>query len=280
MITLNDLTFRYSKKKPLFDHLSLELSPGHINGLLGKNGAGKTTLLKLVCGLCFPVEGSLKVGSHIPKERKPEFLQEVFFLPEVVYLPASSPAKLESMQAVFYPSFDPSRFREMLERFEVGWNEKLGQLSYGQKKKVMISFALACNTKYLLLDEPTNGLDIPSKASFRSILAGSFEENRIILISTHQVRDLQSLIDNILILDNGMIILDRSVEALAEQFSFGHTSGIPEAENAVYSGSGEMGRLFMALNTSGIPGHVDLETLFNAAISVPGIFTPSLTQTH
>lgn len=280
MITINKLSFFYTKKKPLFDRLDLELKPGHINGLLGKNGAGKTTLLKLICGLCFPVEGSIRVGEQIPKERKPEFLRDIFFLPEEVYLPASSPAKLESMQAVFYPSFDSSQFRDVLQRFEVGWNDNLRKLSYGQKKKVMIAFALACNTRYLLLDEPTNGLDIPSKASFRSILAGSFEEDRLIVISTHQVRDLQSLIDNILILDQGKIILDQSLEQIAGMFSFGHSSAALPTADALYSGHGEMGQLYMTFNTSGIAGNVDLETLFNAAISLPGIFKPSLTHTN
>ena len=280
MITINELFFCYSKKKPLFEQLDLELKPGHINGLLGKNGAGKTTLLKLICGLCFPVEGSIRVGDHIPKDRKPLFLGDIFLLPEEVYLPASSPAKLESIQSVFYPGFDSSKFRKILYRFEVELKDKMGKLSYGQKKKVMIAFALACNTRCLLLDEPTNGLDIPSKASFRSILAGSFEEDRLIIISTHQVRDLQSLIDNILILDQGKIILDRSVEQIAEMFSFGHSSGALATADALYSGQGEMGQLFMTLNSSGIPGNVDLETLFNAAISLPGIFKPSLTHIY
>jgi len=147
-----------------------------------------------------------------PGERKPEYLQELFFLPEEVYLPAGCPSKLLSLHAGFYPAFSESGFRSMLKQFEVDYDQKLAKLSYGQKKKVLIAFALACNTRYLLLDEPTNGLDIPSKATFRSLLAGALEEDRILLISTHQVRDLQSLIDHILILDQGRIILSRSVE--------------------------------------------------------------------
>jgi ABC-2 type transport system ATP-binding protein len=228
MITIHDLTFRYDKKIPLFDHLELELAPGHIYGLLGKNGAGKTTLLKLICGLTFPMGGTIMAGEKTPGERKPEYLQELFFLPEEVYLPAANPSKLLSLYAGFYPAFNEADFRSMLKQFEVDYDQKLSKLSYGQKKKVLIAFALACNTRYLLLDEPTNGLDIPSKATFRSMLAGSCNEERIILISTHQVRDLESLIDHVLILDQGSIILSRSV-------------------------------------VEDDPGRVDLETLFNAA---------------
>ena len=230
MITIHDLTFRYAKKSPLFEHLDLALAPGHIYGLLGKNGAGKTTLLKLICGLTFPVEGTIMAGEKTPGERKPAYLQELFFLPEEVYLPAANPSKLISLYAGFYPAFNEADFRSMLKQFEVDYDQKLAKLSYGQKKKVLIAFALACNTRYLFLDEPTNGLDIPSKATFRSMLAGAFNEERIILISTHQVRDLQSLIDHVLILDQGRIILSRCVE--------------------------EDG-----------PGRVDLETLFNSTIA-------------
>jgi ABC-2 type transport system ATP-binding protein len=230
MITITDLTFWYSKKSPLFEHLDLTLSPGHIYGLLGKNGAGKTTLLKLICGLTFPMEGTILAGENTPGDRKPRYLQELFFLPEEVYLPAGSPAKLLNLYAGFYPAFSEAGFRSMVKQFEVDYDQKLAKLSFGQKKKVMIAFALACNTRYLFLDEPTNGLDIPSKATFRSMLAGAFNEDRIILISTHQVRDLQSLIDHVLILDQGRITTSQPVE-------------------------------------DGEPGRVDLETLFNSAIS-------------
>ncbi len=235
MITVTDLVFRYAKKVPLFEHFSLTLSPGHIYGLLGRNGAGKTTLLKLLCGLTFPLEGSINADGNQPGLRDPGFLQELFFLPEEVWLPAVSPAKLEKLHAPFYPAFDKSAFRSMLEQFDVGFDQKLAKLSYGEKKKVMIAFALACNTRYLLLDEPTNGLDIPSKATFRSMLAGAFDESRIILISTHQVRDLQNLIDSVLILDQGKIILNQPLD------------------NAT--------------------GNVYLETIFNDAISAPGQIT-------
>jgi len=158
----------------------------------------------------------------------------------------------------------------MLDSLDVGYGQKTGRLSYGQKKKVMIAFALACNTRYLFLDEPTNGLDIPSKATFRSMLASAFDEERIILISTHQVRDLQSLIDNILILDQGRILLNQSIEKVAEKLTFGHSSIPPAPAELIYAGNGELGQVYMAHNTQGEAGHVDLETLFNAAVSSPG----------
>lgn len=212
MITLNDVVFSYSKKVPLFEQLSLTLNPGHIYGLLGKNGAGKTTLLKLLCGLTFPMQGEIRAGKEIPGKRTPGFLSDLFFLPEDIFLPATTPMKLERLQSPFYPAFDLKGFRLLLNQFEVGYDRKHIKLSHGEQKKVMISFALACNTKYLFLDEPTNGLDIPSKETFRSMLAQAFSEDRIILLSTHQVRDLQNLIDQVLILEKGKIILDQPLD--------------------------------------------------------------------
>ncbi|MBL7698347.1 MAG: ABC transporter ATP-binding protein, partial [Chitinophagaceae bacterium] len=188
MISLNYLTFRYSRKRELYKELSLTLKTGSIYGLLGKNGAGKSTLLKIICGLLFPSSGSVVVNGHTPRKRQPSFLQTIYLIPEEVYVPPISIKKYVSLFSVFYPHFDEKDFYEYLGILEVQDNGKLTSLSFGQQKKFVIAFALACHTPVLILDEPTNGLDIPSKLRFRKLIASAMNEDRLIIISTHQIR--------------------------------------------------------------------------------------------
>ena len=269
MITIKDITFWYSKKNIVFERLSLQLNEGHIYGLLGKNGVGKTTLLKLITGLSFPKSGEVIVDDAIPGNRQPSFLSDIFLVPEEVSLPSMTSLVFARTYGRFYPTFDLAKFKEFLERFEVKPDQKLSGMSLGQKKKALLSFALASNTRYLFLDEPTNGLDIPSKAVFRSILASSFSEDKTIILSTHQVRDLQSLIDTVIVLENRKIILNQSLDRVAQKFTFGHSLLAPVSGEVLYSTSSEMGQTMITLNHSGIPGNVDLETLFSASINIP-----------
>jgi ABC-2 type transport system ATP-binding protein len=227
MITIKDLTFWYSKKNKVFENLDLDLETGHIYGLLGKNGEGKTTLLKLISGLSFPKSGSISVDNFIPADRQPGYLRDIFFVPEEISLPSITTTTFARIYGEFYPSFDSGQFTEFLEKFEVNSDQKLTGMSHGQKRKALTAFALAVNTRYLFLDEPTNGFDIPSKAAFRSILASTFTEERTIILSTHMVRDLESMIDRVLILDDRKITLHRDADQNLE-FLFNASIIIPE----------------------------------------------------
>jgi ABC-2 type transport system ATP-binding protein len=273
MIKITDLTFWYSKKNMIFENLKLQLDAGHIYGLLGKNGVGKTTLLKLITGLSFPKSGEVLTNGRIPGKREPGFLSEIFLVPEEISVPSVKPIKFADVYAPFYPGFDLSQFKDLLKKFEVDEDQNLSKMSAGQRKKAMISFALASNPKYLFLDEPTNGLDIPSKAIFRSLLANAFSEERTIILSTHQVRDLQSLIDSVIVLEKRKIVLNQSLEEVARKFSFGHSTSSPVPGEILYSANRELGHSVVSRNLSGEPGNVDLETLFNACIEIPEIIS-------
>jgi len=227
MIEIKDLTFWYSKRNRLFEDLNLNLDSGHIYGLLGKNGAGKTTLLKLICGLSFPKTGSVSVNGYIPSNRQPGFLADIFFLPEEISLPPFTPLKFADIYKHFYPAFNYSQYRVCLGNFQVDTTQGMNKLSHGQQRKAMLAFALATNTSCLFLDEPTNGLDIPSKASFRRMLAASLSEGKTIILSTHMVRDLQSMIDSVLILENHKLSYTPTVDQNLEDF-FTASVSIPE----------------------------------------------------
>jgi len=266
MIKISDLTFGYSKKALLFKNLNLELESGHIYGLLGKNGAGKSTLLKNMAGLVYPLQGNCILKGYNAADRLPSFLQELFFIAEELYMPAITAEQYMESTGKFYPNFNTEHFRKMLKEFEVPSHKLLSSLSFGQQKKFMISFGLAANTALLIMDEPTNGLDIPSKVQFRKIIASALTEERCIIISTHQVRDLDSLIDTLLVLHEQEIILNTSLDQIAERIQF-TTASHANAAHILYVEKEMIGANTISVNSSENYGKVDMEILFNAITS-------------
>jgi len=265
MIEISNLTFGYRRKSPLFNSLSLKLEKGHIYGLLGKNGAGKSTLLKNIAGLVVPKAGFCKVNGHKSSQRVPSFLQELFFIPEELYLPAVSAAQFAKGTAHFYPKFDLEMFWKILSDFDVPNEGLLNKLSFGQQKKVLIAFGLATNTSLLIMDEPTNGLDIPSKIQFRKVIASVLTDERCIIISTHQVRDLDSLIDTLIVLHNKEIVLNKSVDEILLKVQF-----MPAAQAGtaavLYQETQSIGVNTIVASESEAYGKVDTELLFNAIV--------------
>lgn len=267
MIQFDHVSFGYSRRKLVLEDLSLQLSPGHIYGLLGKNGAGKSSLLRTMAGLLFPLAGKIAVNGYEPGQRQPAFLQNVFFLPEEIYLPAVTLDRYLSTMAPFYPNFDEELFRTYIGEFDIPAGNKLTDLSYGQKKKVLIAFALATNTDVLLMDEPTNGLDIPSKGQFRRIVSAALHPDCLLLISTHQVRDLDNLIDNVIILDDRKVVLQHSLEEVSERLHFGTRSALDGSE--LYSEPSLHGHKTVRENLTQEESRVELEQLFAAVAGHP-----------
>lgn len=265
MIALNALSFSYGRKR-LFSGLSLSLPPGNICGLLGRNGAGKTTLLKLLAGLLFPQDGETGVLGERPARRSPGFLQDLTLLPEEFSLPSVSPALYRRLYAPFYPRFSPQQYHDYLNEFDLDPNENLDRCSYGQKKKFLIAFGFAAGCRLTLLDEPTNGLDIPSKRQFRQALASVLTEDRLFIIATHQARDLESLIDPVVILDEGQVIFNRSMEEISKGLSVRLRSEPPRPGEDIYCEKTLEGYLVVAENRTDEESHIDLELLFNAVI--------------
>ena len=266
MVEIEGIDFGYSRNQYLFKGLNLRLDAGHIYGLLGKNGAGKTSLLKIISGLRFPQAGMSHVLGYRSELRKPEMLREIYFLPEEMYSPHLKIKDFIGVYAPFYPQYNREQFKNYLVEFDVA-NEAqyLDKLSYGQKKKVLIAFALASNTKILIMDEPTNGLDIPSKSIFRKVMASVATEDRSIIISTHQVRDLHSLIDSVIILDNGEIVINETDERITKKLVFQITDNLPDAE-PLYKEETLRGILSVSENIHNLDTKLDLELFFNAVI--------------
>jgi ABC-2 type transport system ATP-binding protein len=265
MVRIRNLHFGYSRRVLQLENLNLDLQKGRIYGLLGKNGAGKSTLLKNIVGLAFPLAGTCEVRGHAAALRRPDTLQDLFFLPEEVQVPPVTATQFAASTGIFYPHFDEVAFHEYLRELEVSSHVRLTALSYGQQKKVLIAFGLATNTGLLVLDEPTNGLDIPSKVQFRKLVARALGEERCVIISTHQVRDLTSLIDTVLVLHERRIVLHETIDQLAEQLSFGTLpAGVPTPPDVLYAEPSVRGQQAIRPNHAGGGSKVDLELLFNA----------------
>ena len=274
MVTVRDMSFGYNNSN-LFSGLNLEMEQGNIYGLLGLNGAGKTTLMKLITGLLFPKKGKIRTMGEDPSRRTPGLLSRIFVLPEELNTPSISEKEFLLSYAPFYPGYDSAQFERYLGEFDVPRNKKLNKLSLGQKKKFMLSFGLACGSELLILDEPTNGLDIPSKGLFRRLVAEALTDERIFIISTHQVRDVESLIDPITILHEGKVLFEHSMADVNERLHMTRSSTPPaaDAEGLIYSEAAVGGYWAVWKGADVNGGPIDLEILFNTVISRPEVYT-------
>jgi ABC-2 type transport system ATP-binding protein len=266
MISLNALTFGYGKKV-LFEGMDLELAPGGLYGLLGLNGAGKTSLLKLVAGALVPTAGSVQVFGRSPALRSFEHLADVVFVAEDPWFPALTGRQWEVRQTPFRPGFEPPLFRELLKQFEVDPGVLLTKLSYGQRKKFALAAALASGARTILLDEPTNGLDIPSKGQFRQALARATRDDRIIVVSTHQIRDLETLLDPLVIMDGGRVPFVLDPATLGIRLATTRLSHL-EGRAVVHAQRDTLGWAVVLAEPSE-EGNPDLELVFGAAVAQP-----------
>jgi ABC-2 type transport system ATP-binding protein len=268
MILLSSVRFGYGTH-PVLEGVDLRIEPGQICGLLGRNAEGKTTLLKLVAGLRFTHSGSLSVFGADPGKRSPALLERMFFVPEAFELPDVAPQAYRDRYGGFYPGFSVEQFDSCLREFEVEPDQRLSRLSFGQRKKTLLAFAIATNCPLLLLDEPTNALDIPSKRQFRRVITSAMTDERIVIISTHQVRDLEQIIDPLAILHGGRIVMCESIAAIESRVMCDIQSDAP-GEDVFYAESAIGGHAVVKRNTTGSPCPLNTELFFNAVTGRPG----------
>ena len=261
MIEIKDLAFSYGKT-PVLKSITTTIEEGRIYGLLGENGVGKTTLLTLLCGLKKVCSGSITTDGQNPFDRTPTMLQNQFYLPDEVLPIAMKAECFAKERGAFWPDYDHAKFLEIMKEFENDPAKKMNQMSAGQLKKTYISLALACGCKYIFMDEPTNGLDIPSKTQFRSAIMKYTSDDSTIVISTHQVRDLENIIDPIIILDRQDVLLNATVEEITSKLYFDYGTQLhPES---LYSEQLPGGFIQVYPNSTGEDSKINVEALFNA----------------
>lgn len=272
MITIKNMSFGYSKSAALFKDLSLQIPEGGIYGLLGKNGVGKTTLLKILAGLVFPRAGECHVFDTLPRYRQPQFLAELYLLPEDLYVPRLTAAEYCQCYAPFYPRFDYPIYKDAAKQFEIPENKLLTEMSHGQKKKFLIAFGIATKARLFIMDEPTNGLDIPSKSLFSQLLATHFSQDRIFIISTHQVYDIQNLIDHVILLDNGDILFNHSTVEISKKLLLSRQSTEPRSDECLYFEKQLGSYSVIKENRGEQETEIDLVVLFNAILANTSAF--------
>lgn len=267
MLQINEITYSYGRRKaPVFEGFTLSIEAGHIYGLLGKNGTGKSTLLYLMCGLLRPSAGCVRYEGTDVGLRRPDVQSDVFLVPEEFELPNMSMSRYVELNAPFYPRFSHEVLEECLKDFELPADLQFGSLSMGQKKKAFMSFALATGARLLLMDEPTNGLDIPSKSLFRRVVARHITEERTLIISTHQVGDVDMLIDHVLMLEESRLLLNRSTADICRAVRFEERPMGEPIDDALYAQPSLQGHAVIVTNEQ--PDNetpLNLELLFNAA---------------
>ena len=268
MIKVENLSFTYPKSKHMVLHdFSFSLEAGRVYGLLGRNGAGKSTLLYLMTGLLTPKKGKIMYHDINVRSRLPMTLQDMFLVPEEFELPSISLKKYIDLNAPFYPNF--SKEDMYLHCFEMDMDVNLGALSMGQKKKVFMSFALATNTSLLLMDEPTNGLDIPGKSQFRKFMASGMTDNKTIVISTHQIRDIDKMLDSVMIMDESRVLLNESTVHICEKLCFKESDDRSLIDKALFAVPSLHGNSLLLLNEHNEDSDINIELLFNAILAQP-----------
>ncbi len=266
MISINNLHFSY-KKTPVFTGINATMKSGRIYGVLGRNGTGKSTLLYTIAGLVNPQRGEVVVNGFNPFRRDAAFLQGIFLVPEEFYLHDISIPNLIKYYSPFYPDFDQTCFLQYISQFDIPAEATLLSMSYGQKKKVLISFGLAANTQTLLMDEPTNGLDLISKGQLRKIIAGAINENKCFIISTHQVKDLENLIDDVMILNDTRILFNENLGKVSKKLSFQISLEPEYGEEIIYQEPLLRGSAIVKKNLDNDESRIDLYLLYKATMN-------------
>ena len=235
LIEATGLTMRYGSKRAV-DDVSFSIAPGRVVGLLGHNGAGKTTLMKALVGLS-GYEGSLSVLGLDPRRQRTELLESLCYIPDVAILPRWARVhQLITLMSGLHPRFSAERARTLLSRTSVGLQDKVKALSKGMVVQVHLALIAAIDAKVMILDEPTLGLDVLSRKAFYEMLIDEWcDGERSVLISTHQVEEIETLLSDVMILNEGRLALAISLEDIDQRFvALGHDAAAADAISAAH----------------------------------------------
>lgn len=267
MIQIEGLHYGYGRAA-LYADFSAQIGQPGIYGVFGRNGSGKSTLLRLLCGLLTPWQGRVRVLGFQPRQRAAEFLASVYIVPEEFHLPNLTAAQLARTHGSFYPRFSHALFSDYLQVLEVPVDSRFEAMSLGQKKKAAIAFALATQTPLLLMDEPTNGLDIVGRGQFRELMRRPEQAQRVVMISTHQAHDLESILSHIWFIDQGRLALAARMDELAERLTMGvaATAQALPTDGLLYQEALGAQVAYVARRVAGGPegGALQLELLYKA----------------
>ena len=260
-IKISNLNFSYKANELVLKGLNLNLRGGNIYGLFGKNGEGKTTLLHCLMGLCTTPKNTININGKNVEISK----EDMYFTPEDIYSNGLSIREYTECIRPFYKKFDDELLKKQLDFFNIDINMKLNKISLGQKKKANVSIAFASKCSILIFDEPTNGLDVMSKKTFRKSIIENINEDRIIIISTHQVRDLEDIVNHILVLNNHHLVFDNSIDNISNKLDFLTNDVIDlKKTDIIYSSDNSINKSLICKKQKGLNSKMDLELLLEA----------------
>jgi len=235
LVQARSLTVDYGAKRAL-DDVSFTIPKGRVVGLLGHNGAGKTTLMKAMVGL-LQGSGELAVLGRHPVRERVALLQQVCYIPDVAILPRwARVSELVALMSGLHPRFSAERARALLQRTSVGLADKVKSLSKGMVVQAHLALTAAIDARLMILDEPTLGLDVLSRKAFYEMLIDEWcDGERSVLISTHQVEEVETLLSDVLMLNEGRLVLSTSLVDLEERFfALAHAPGVAEQVAAAH----------------------------------------------
>lgn len=268
MITLDRVSYSYHKKGvPALSEVSAQIGEG-IHLMLGENGAGKTTLLHVMAGLLFPRAGRCLIDTVPVSSRRPEVMEQVFFLAEDMRLGAKTVREFARIHAPFYPTFSAKVLDGCLAAFGLSGDEKLKNLSLGNRKKSNIAYAMSLQTPILLLDEPANGLDIESKKALQQIFATYVRPDQTVVVSTHTVWDLKNLFDGVIVLNRSHLVLAKPLSQIVERVAF--VTSLEEPQDALYKEMEVSGWHGIVPNEGNGDSDIDFTLLYSALRSEKG----------
>ena len=218
LIQAQGLTLRYGRKVAV-DDVSFTIPKGRVFGLLGHNGAGKTTLMKALVGL-LPAHGRLSVLGVDPAKQRVALLEKLAYIPDVAILPGwARVGELITLMGGLHPRFSADRARALLKRTSVSLADKVKSLSKGMTVQVHLALVAAIDAQLMILDEPTLGLDVLSRKAFYEMLIDEWcDGERSVLISTHQVEEIEGLLSDVIMLNEGRLVLSISLEEMDRRF--------------------------------------------------------------
>lgn len=213
VIEINSLNKKYGYKKVL-ENVSLSLESGTIVGLLGPNGCGKTSMIKILAGLIKDYEGSVLIDGRAPDEYTKSI---VSYLPEKTYLADNLRARdaLDYFED-FYSDFNRKKAEQLLSQFKLDPNQKIKSMSKGMQEKVQLILVMSRSAKVYLLDEPLGGLDPASRKAMLDIILNNYSENSVVLISTHLINDVERIFDRVVMVGDGRILIDDTVDNIRQ----------------------------------------------------------------
>ena len=265
MIEINNISFGYSKRRPpIYQNFSLTIDHGGIYGLLGSNGSGKSTLLYLICGLLPTNSGSILIDGQSTANRPPQTMRDVYLVPERIELPDLSYKQYVALHHDYYPHYSEDDLKDCLQRFNVSPEGDFTGRSMGERKKLFLSFAIAANTRYLFMDEPASGLDLQSKEVFCRMMTDHVKGDRMALIATHQIHDVEQILTNVLLLIKHQLVVNMTTAEIQSEYSFEFRSKADDAD-VVYAQPAPNGYMVMTRRKKDSePTPINLETYFNA----------------